>query len=183
MNNNDLISDFDEENDESLKITLKKMEGAEHTVLVLLDGYIDTYNSGYFKKQAEKIISSGYVNVICGCTNVSYISSTGVGTLAAILKAAKEKGGALVLFGIQPKAYEVFRLLGFSQFFTIKESLEAAAGLFKAEGPASQGAVFPKIFSCPTCSKKLKASKSGRFRCSDCQSIIAIDQSGNVFLG
>lgn len=183
MNNNDLIPGFDEENDESLKITLEKLKGAEHAMIMLLDGYIDTYNCGYFRKQAEKVISAGYANVICNCKNISYISSTGVGVLIAIFKAAKEKGGSLVLFGIQPKAYEVFRLLGFSTFFTIRETLEDAAAFFTAEGQASSGGIFPKVFSCPKCSKKLKASKSGRFRCSGCQSIIAIDQSGSVFLG
>ncbi|MFQ3547304.1 MAG: anti-sigma F factor antagonist, partial [Termitinemataceae bacterium] len=43
--------------------------------------------------------------------------------------------------------------------------------------------VFPKIFSCPICSKKLKAVKSGRFRCSECKTILAIDNAGQVFLG
>ena len=43
--------------------------------------------------------------------------------------------------------------------------------------------IFPKIFSCPVCSKRLKATKSGRFRCSECKTILAIDNSGQVFLG
>ncbi|MDX9958981.1 MAG: anti-sigma F factor antagonist, partial [Spirochaetia bacterium] len=42
---------------------------------------------------------------------------------------------------------------------------------------------FPKIFSCPICNKKLKAAKPGRFRCSECKTILAIDNSGQVFLG
>ncbi|MDR0289788.1 MAG: anti-sigma F factor antagonist, partial [Treponema sp.] len=33
------------------------------------------------------------------------------------------------------------------------------------------------------CSKKLNAVKSGRFRCSECKSIIAIDNAGAVSLG
>ncbi|MFW6234996.1 MAG: anti-sigma F factor antagonist, partial [Spirochaetota bacterium] len=33
------------------------------------------------------------------------------------------------------------------------------------------------------CSTKLKASKSGRFRCSNCKTILAIDAAGQVFLG
>ena len=43
--------------------------------------------------------------------------------------------------------------------------------------------VFPKIFKCPICGKKLKATKPGRFRCSECKTILAIDNSGQVFLG
>ncbi|MBE6350425.1 MAG: anti-sigma F factor antagonist, partial [Spirochaetaceae bacterium] len=46
-----------------------------------------------------------------------------------------------------------------------------------------ESSVFPKIFACPVCSKKLKAVKSGRFRCSECKTILAIDEQGQVFLG
>jgi len=90
----------------------------------------------------------------------------------------------LVLLEIQPKVYEVFQLLGFSQFFNIKDNLEEVHRLLPQQGTASEKtSVFPKIFSCPICSKKLKAVKPGRFRCSECKTILAIDNAGQVFLG
>ncbi len=88
-----------------------------------------------------------------------------------------------MLLEIQPKVYEVFQLLGFSQFFNIKENLEEAVAFFAAKSEEGKGTVFPKIFKCPICSKKLKASKAGRFRCSECKTILAIDNAGQVFLG
>jgi hypothetical protein len=88
-----------------------------------------------------------------------------------------------VLLEIQPKVYEVFQLLGFSQFFNIKENLDEAVSFFAARGEEGKGATFPRIFKCPICSKKLKASKPGRFRCSECKTILAIDNAGQVFLG
>jgi anti-anti-sigma regulatory factor len=42
----------------------------------------------------------------------------------------KPKGGDLVLLEIQPKVNEVFQLLGFSQFFAIKKSLEEPIDFF-----------------------------------------------------
>ncbi len=86
---------------------------------------------------------------------------------------------------IQPKVYEVFQLLGFSQFFNIKDSLEDAIKFFQGGGnsDASDNGIFPKTFNCPICSKRLKASRAGRFRCSECKTILAIDNSGQVFLG
>lgn len=83
---------------------------------------------------------------------------------------------------IQPKVYEVFQLLGFSQFYNIKESIEDAIKFF-SETTVSNVSIFPKIVSCPVCSKRLKATKSGRFRCSECKSILAIDSQGVVSLG
>ena len=84
---------------------------------------------------------------------------------------------------IQPKVYEVFQLLGFSQFFNIKDNLDEAIAFFNVSVSAGAVEVFPKIFRCPICSKKLKASKPGRFRCSECKTILAIDKTGQVFLG
>ncbi|MFP4409721.1 MAG: anti-sigma F factor antagonist, partial [Spirochaetaceae bacterium] len=95
----------------------------------------------------------------------------------------KPRGGDLVLLEIQPKVYEVFQLLGFSQFFQIKDSLDDAVEHFQKDGQTVQSSVFPKIFKCPICSTKLKATKSGRFRCSNCKTILAIDSAGQVFLG
>lgn len=183
MNSNDLVPGFNDDKDDSLKISLEKIDGIDNAVLVILNGYIDTYNSVYFQKQVNKIVAAGLVNIIFNCSNLNYVSSTGIGSFTAFLKLVKPKGGDIVLLNIQPKVYEVFQLLGFSQFFNIKESIEDAINHFKQDKTATTTSVFPKIFSCPVCSRKLKASKSGRFKCSDCKAILAIDQSGNVFLG
>ena len=94
----------------------------------------------------------------------------------------KPKGGDIVLLEIQPKVYEVFQLLGFSQFFNIKNSTEEAINFF-SEGGQTASSVFPLIIECPVCSKKLRAIKSGRFRCSGCKSILAINEHGEVSLG
>jgi len=77
----------------------------------------------------------------------------------------------------------VFQLLGFSQFFNIKETLEDAVAFFTQAGKVGASAIFPKIFKCPICSRKLKAARAGRFRCSECKTILVIDDSGQVFLG
>lgn len=185
MNNNDIVPGFDDEKDESLKIRLQKPESAENTLVLYLTGYIDTYNSNFFQKRVSKAIESGFVNIIFQCSGLNYVSSTGIGSFTAFLKALKPKGGDIVLLEIQPKVFEVFQLLGFSQFFNIKESLDEAVKFFQSSGSgdAPDSGVFPKKFNCPICSKKLLASKAGRFRCSECKTILAIDNSGQVFLG
>ena len=95
----------------------------------------------------------------------------------------KPRGGDIVLLEIQPKVYEVFQLLGFSQFFNIKDNLDEAVDFFLRGDQTGKTDIFPKIFACPICSKKLKATKAGRFRCSECKTILAIDANGQVFLG
>ncbi len=181
-NNNNLVPGFNDEKDDSLKINLEKLDDVENGLVVYLNGYIDTYNSSFFQKRISKIVEAGFINLIFNCSALNYVSSTGIGSFTAFLKMIKPKGGDIVLLEIQPKVYEVFQLLGFSQFFNIKDSMTDAVQYFKQGAPVTES-VFPKIFNCPVCSKRLKTTRAGRFRCSECKSILAIDQQGQVFLG
>ena len=183
MENNDIINGFDDEKDESLKIKLEKASNVEACLVLHLTGYIDTYNSNYFQKRVQRAIEAGYNRLIFHCGGLNYVSSTGIGSFTAFLKSVKPLGGDLILLEIQPKVYEVFQLLGFSQFFTIKDTLEDSINFFRKGVTSEPAALFPKIFSCPICSKKLKSLKPGRFRCSECKTILAIDNAGQVFLG
>ena len=183
MTNNDIVNGFDDEKDESLKISLQKANDVEGCLVLHLTGYIDTYNSNYFQKRVQKAIEAGFIRLIFHCRGLNYVSSTGIGSFTSFLKATKPRGGDLVLLEIQPKVYEVFQLLGFSQFFTIKDNLEDSVNFFRNGSVSDSKSTFPKIFSCPICSKKLKALKPGRFRCSDCKTILAIDNAGQVLLG
>lgn len=183
MNNNEIVPGFDEEKDESLKIRLQKVDTIDGCLILYLTGYIDTYNSNFFQKRVNRAIESGFIRLIFHCGGLNYVSSTGIGSFTAFLKAVKPRGGDLVLLEIQPKVYEVFQLLGFSQFFNIKDNLDEAVEFFAKGGQKAESEIFPKIFKCPICGKKLKATKPGRFRCSECKTILAIDNNGQVFLG
>ena len=183
MANNDIVPGFDDEKDDSLKIKLQKVTETDACLLIVLTGYIDTYNSNFFQKRIQKAIETGFIKLIFQCGSLNYVSSTGIGSFTAFLKAVKPRGGDLVLLDVQPKVFEVFQLLGFAQFFNIKSSMDDSINHFRIDTPTSNVSVFPKIFSCPICSKKLKAVKPGRFRCSECKTILAIDSAGQVFLG
>ena len=62
--NNSIVSGFDNDKDDSLKITLHKIPGVENSCMVVLEGYIDTYNSSFFQKQLTKVIGAGYFNLL-----------------------------------------------------------------------------------------------------------------------
>jgi anti-anti-sigma factor len=183
MTNNEIVPGFDDEKDESLKIKLQKIDQVEGCLVLYLTGYIDTYNSNYFQKRIARAVEAGFIRLIFQCSALNYVSSTGIGSFTAFLKSVKPRGGDLVLLEIQPKVYEVFQLLGFSQFFNIKDSLEESINFFRSGASTGTVSLFPKIFACPICAKKLRATKPGRFRCSECKTILAIDNAGQVFLG
>ncbi|MDR0455153.1 MAG: anti-sigma factor antagonist [Treponema sp.] len=180
MTNNDLVPGFDDEKDENLKIRLQNVEGC---LMLVLNGYIDTYNSTIFQKRVQRAIDAGFIRLIFNCNGLNHVSSTGIGSLTVFLKAVKSQGGDMILLEIQPKVYEVFQLLGFSQFFNIQTDLNESIDFFRNNETQQETEVFPKTFACPFCSKSLKAVKPGRFRCSDCKTILAIDNAGAVSLG
>jgi anti-anti-sigma factor len=183
MANNDVVPGFDDEIDESLKIKLDKINEAPRCLMMSLTGYIDTYNSNFFQKRVQKVIEAGFVRLIFQCGGLNYVSSTGIGSFTTFLKAVKPQQGDLVLLDIQPKVYEVFQLLGFSQFFNIRDTIEDSIGFFNSDQTQEKISNFPKVVSCPICYKKLKAIKAGRFRCSECKSVLTIDESGQIVLG
>lgn len=180
--NDDVVSGFDNNKDSNLKIRLSLVEGCPKIIIVTLKGYIDTYNSDFFQKQVNRAIRSGYNKIIFDLSDINYISSTGIGSFTFFLKEVNSSNGNVVLIYIQPKVYEVFQLLGFSKFFNIKESIEESIDFLSRKGVKEAPSIFPKIIACPICSKRLKASKSGRFKCPNCKTIIAIDTFGQIFL-
>ena len=181
-NNNYLVPGFNDERDDSLKINLERLNDVENGLVIYLNGYIDTYNSIFFQKRIKKVVEAGFINLVFNCAALNYVSSTGIGSFTSISEMISPKGGNLALVEVQPKVYEIFQLLGFSQSFNIRNSISEAILVFNEEINDTSG-VFPRIFPCPVCSKRLKATKPGRFRCSECKSILAIDFDGNVFLG
>lgn len=177
------IPDFDLEKDDSLKIDLLEVGGIEGALLLTLTGYLDTYNSASFQRRVQKVIDSGYTRLIFDCAKLNYVSSTGIGLFTAFLKTVKSAGGDIVLYNVQSRVFDVFQLLGFSRFFNIKDSRSEAENYFRDVRGLEPEAVFPHIFACPICAKKLKAVKAGRFRCTECKTILAVDERGGVFLG
>jgi anti-sigma B factor antagonist len=168
---------------ESLEIQVRKVGKIPGCVIVSMKGYIDTYNAPQFQRRVENAINAGYNRLIFDFSGITYISSTGIGAFTYFLKEVKPRGGDMVFVGLIRKVLEVFELLGFSHFFHIVETLDEAVGMLDVQSNSAGGGLFPKVFACPICRKRLKAPKDGRFRCSECKTILVIDKTAQVSLG
>ena len=177
------IAELTDEQIESLELKFQKVSSVPGCVVVPMKGYIDTYNAPHFRRQVDKAIQAGYCRLIFDFSGITYVSSTGIGTFTHFLKDVKPRGGDLVLVGMIPRVYEVFQLLGFSSFFNFEKTLKEAAEMLKTQSKQDVQGPFPRVFACPICAKKLRTSKAGRFRCSECKSILVIDESAQVSLG
>ncbi|MEL3908873.1 MAG: STAS domain-containing protein [Treponemataceae bacterium] len=178
--NNEIIFGFDDEQDDSLKIELEKVN--TRYLILQLDGYIDTYNFLYFQTQVSKAIAEGYLQLIFDCTKLTYVSSTGIGSFSIFLKTIKPRGGNVVLVNVKPKVYDVFHLLGFSQFFPIKDSIAEAIAFLESKYQQAPLDLFPKILTCPFCEHKLNIKRPGRYRCANCKTILAVNNNAEIHL-
>ena len=85
------ISGFNEELDDCLTVNARKISEIENSCLLKLTGYIDTYNSAFFQKKTDMLLNAGYNNFILDCSDLNYISSTGIGSLASFLRNTQSK--------------------------------------------------------------------------------------------
>jgi anti-sigma B factor antagonist len=124
---------------DSLKVTPMQVGGDKETVQLVLNGYLDTYNSPEFQSHINELINEGVRHIIFNLSGLSYISSTGIGAFTSFMKSLRQKKGSMVLFGLQEKVLEVFSLLGFTKFFKIGSDLDEALLLLKGDGGSLPG--------------------------------------------
>ena len=85
-------------------------------------------------------------------------------------------GGNIILSQIKPNILEVLKLLGFSNFFSITETItEAYAELNKNNQFTIFAKAFPFAFTCPMCKANLRAPHIGKYKCTSCKSTITLN--------
>ena len=89
-------------------------------------GQLDMASTHYLQDASKDVLDSGYINVILDLGGINYAASTGIGTVTHMLKEIMSKQGKLIVINIQPKVLDVFKLLGFTSFLNIMDSLDDA---------------------------------------------------------
>jgi anti-sigma B factor antagonist len=93
-----------------------------------LTGEVDSYNSPRLKERMTALLDEGTANLTLNLTDVEYIDSTGLGTLVAGLKRAKEMGGGIRLICPRSEIYKVFTITGLVRVFDMFEDEQSAFG-------------------------------------------------------
>lgn len=101
-----------------MEISISK--NAEVTTVCFI-GRLDTPASIEVSKQLEPVMEDASGKIVLDCSQMSYISSSGLRIFLNIRKAAATKGGSVVVKGIIPEIRNVFMMTGFLNLFTIEE--------------------------------------------------------------
>ena len=77
--------------DNSIKLICSLINESKNLLFIQISGYIDSYNCSSFIDEILKLTDSGYINLIFDCNELNYVSSTGIGSLASIIKELEPK--------------------------------------------------------------------------------------------
>jgi anti-anti-sigma factor len=95
-----------------------------------LGGRVDTEGAVNLDIQLHAALAEGKHKMVLDMSELRYINSAGLRTLADVLTQNKENGGDLKLVGLNPKIRRVFEIVGFNHFFSSYETVEAALKAF-----------------------------------------------------
>jgi len=175
-----LLEDLKLDEVENCRISYQRERN--QVISLQLTGYIDSYNTHKFRAEIMKVVSLGFVKLLFDLSQVSYISSMGVGDLVGIHKKVRECRGNIALLNPQRKVEEIFDLLGFATFLNVMHATkeEVLDSLF-ANATLPQKS-FPYVFKCPICDKRLLVKRPGVFRCPECRTVLGITDGFEVRL-
>mgnify|MGYP000881345947 CR=1 FL=1 len=94
--------------------------------LVAVDGRIDTTNYNEFESAMNQLFAEDVKAIYLDCSNLNYISSSGLRVFLTVQKKMMAKGGKFLLFAMQPTIREIFDISGFSSIFSIFGTQEEA---------------------------------------------------------
>ena len=114
---------FTEENLSAL-VSIRR---ADQTAILDVFGDIDLASSPIMRKVLLREVRENRTpRVICNLTQVGYIDSSGIASFVEGLKASRDIGSRLILFGLSPVAREVLRLSRLLNIFEIYDDEEQA---------------------------------------------------------
>ena len=97
-----------------------RIERQNTVVTVYLKGRLDTLAAQEVSKELESLTEDASGTIIMDCTEMSYISSSGLRIFLTLRKAAAEKGGKVIIRGISNDIRSVFMMTGFLNLFEIQ---------------------------------------------------------------
>lgn len=155
-------------------ISISEQKLSDDISLLKFSGIIDTYNSQAVQREVGLFIENNkhLKCIIFDFEKITYVSSTGIGSIVHFYKAMKENDIDLYLMKVGNSVKGVFSLLGFSSLFNY---IEDVGDIKKVRRN-----IFPKEVECPKCKKKFRVIKSGAFKCSGCKHIFRVNSEGEI---
>jgi anti-sigma B factor antagonist len=113
---------------EGIRLETSTRELDNHKVLDV-SGEIDVYTAPQFKEAVNQVINDGQLNLIINMAGVTYMDSSGFGTLLSATKRLRPEGGNVNLVACNSAIDRMLRITRlntvFGTFATIEEAMAA----------------------------------------------------------
>lgn len=178
---------------DDLVIESQAVDGAEGCMTLRLSGRLGADDLDRFRDRAGAALEAGFVRLILNCAGLRELTGAATGAFAALQRTLRLRGGDVALVALPEPAGGPFRtvrpfqtggpfqLLGFADLFTVAATTDEAVSRLTAADRPAPAVIFPRVVECPACAARLRTVKSGRFRCSQCQAVLAINNGAQVF--
>lgn len=97
-----------------------KISTLDNVTTARLIGRLDTPASADVAKELEPLQEAADGTIVLDCSEMAYISSSGLRIFLTLRKAASAKGGKVVVKGINNDIRQVFMMTGFLNLFEIQ---------------------------------------------------------------
>jgi anti-sigma B factor antagonist len=95
----------------------------DKAVIIKPTGSIDSTTTDVVEKQLFKLINNGTKYIITDFSEVTFISSSGVGTLLASMSFLRENNGDLMVMNVSERVKDIFDILNINDYFITIESV------------------------------------------------------------
>lgn len=86
------------------------------------EGRLDTPAAIKAQQEVEPLLENADKTIILDCTNLDYISSSGLRLFLTVRKEAGAKGGKVIIENINEEVRKVFMMTGFYNLFDIRNA-------------------------------------------------------------
>ena len=100
-----------------MEVQIKESEGM---MTACLSGRLDTPAAVEVSREVQPLLDHADRTILLDCSELTYISSSGLRIFLTIRKAAASAGGKVIIEGLSPEIRQVFMMTGFLQLFEIK---------------------------------------------------------------
>jgi len=116
---------------ENIRISSRVRE-TEGLPVIDVSGEVDIYTTPQFKEAVTEILQQGHTHIIINLTDVSYMDSSGFGTLLSATKRLRPQNGGIYLVGCNEAVSRMLDITRLNTIFTVVHTEEEAVGAVAA---------------------------------------------------
>jgi anti-anti-sigma factor len=119
---------------EMLQVAFRRarIQGETYAAVLDLSGSLDGHTAMKFDEYLHLLTNAGFVRLVFVCEKLNYISSAGIGTLAATIKRCRDGKGDLRLCSVAEKMRRIMQIIGLLSLVRTYDDEPSAVASFQS---------------------------------------------------